>query len=177
VFKRNLWLPVLGGITGVVALGAVAYAAQRRARAAARLALTDQAPPTSLNLRESMVVPRGGAFDTLEARLDLAGVFSGEADDETGQLGGLSESHEPTAQCDVKVPPLTSANDEEPPGADDLGAYWLSRATESERSTNESDLELELDNIADLQEAAEADEQDLTAAETDLSVAEGGRRG
>jgi hypothetical protein len=76
-------------------------------------------------------------------------------------------------QADVKVPALASADDAEPPGPDDLGSYYLSRATQSERSLTELDLEPDVENLADLREQAadelepeeedEAEERELAA--------------
>jgi hypothetical protein len=87
-----------------------------------------------------MVVPRGSVPDPLEVDLDLDGVF----------YAPDVEPEEATVQCDVKVPPLASADDAEPPGPDDLGNFWLSRATQSEHSFSEAELEVDLDNVADI---------------------------
>ena len=56
------------------------------------------------------------------------------------------------------MPPLASADDAEPPSPDELGAFWLSRATQSERSFSEGDLDIDLENVADVREVTEPDE-------------------
>jgi hypothetical protein len=51
-------------------------------------------------------------------------------------------------QVAAKPPPPTGADDAEVLEPDAIGADWLSRATQSERSASEADLEADLDNIA-----------------------------
>ena len=129
--KRNTLIPVVAGIAGVAVMGTLAYALSRRAQnaGAPRTARENVQPaPSALPpLRESMVVPRKAVPDPLEIDLIL-----------TAYSGRPADTEEATVQCDVRVPPLSSADDAEPAGPDDLGSYWLSRATQSERSFSES---------------------------------------
>jgi len=64
-------------------------------------------------------------------------------------------------QCDVKLPSPAGADDGEPPEADSLGSHWLSRATPSERSLSEGDLDLDLDldNPADVRDDGAQDDE------------------
>jgi hypothetical protein len=76
------------------------------------------------------------------------------------------------------VPALAGADDAEPPAPEDLGAYWLTRATDSERSRDESDLELEVeglpspDLVAELDEPA--DDEALAANDTEPGQSKSG---
>jgi len=58
------------------------------------------------------------------------------------------EPPEPTAQVSARPPALVGADDVEALDPEEIGADWLARATQSERSASESDLELELENLA-----------------------------
>jgi hypothetical protein len=154
VSNNRALVPVLAGL-GAAAVGVVVYAlSNRRQKGAAAVSEPEAVvsePEVPAPLRESMVVPRAHVPDPLEVDLDLDGIFRG-IDDLEG------EREEPTVRADVKVPALAGADDAEPPGADELGAYWLSRATQSERSLNEGDLEIDLDNVADLRDEAEPED-------------------
>ena len=155
--KRNTLISVVAGMAGVAIVGTLAYAFSRRAQSVARVASADAQPASSPpRLRESMVVPRRAVPDPLEIDLDLDGVFRAPEED---------ESAEATVQCDVKVPPLAGADDAEPASPDDLGAYWLTRATQSEHSFSESELVVDLENIADPSEDAGQDEYEYENAE------------
>ena len=153
--KNRALVPVLAGL-GAAAVGVVVYALSNRRQKGAALVSEPETvasePEMPARLRESMVVPRAQVPDPLEVDLDLDGIFRG-IDDLEG------EHEEPTVRADVKVPALAGADDAEPPSADELGAYWLSRATQSERSLNEGDLELDLDNVPELRD--EADPEDV----------------
>jgi hypothetical protein len=170
VSKRNTLIPVVAGMAGVAIVGTLAYALSRRALGVARSAVPSaDARPASAphELRESMVVPRRAVPDPLELDLDLDGVFRAPAED---------ESAEATVHCDVKVPPLASADDAEPASPDDLGAYWLTRATQSERSFSESELVVDLENIADPSDDAEQDEYEYEYESAELTVTDRLRR-
>jgi hypothetical protein len=166
VSKRNILIPVVAGIASTAALGTLAYVLTRLAQSgiAPRSARAD-AQRESLGLREqpelreSMVVARSAVPDPLEVDLDLDGVFRSPAE---------IDLDEATARGDVKVPPLASADDAEPSSPDALGAYWLSRATQSEHSFSEGDLDIDLENVADVRDGTEPDEyehddEELTA--------------
>jgi len=144
VSKSRALIRVLAGIAGAGAIGALAYAVTRRGQpgAPAHLAPTEAMPasPSPLSLRESMVVARSSMPEPVTVVLDSDGVFRGEAE---------LEATEPTVQCDLKLPLPASAEDGEPPQADELGGYWLRRAMQSERSLSEGDLDIDLDNLAD----------------------------
>ena len=160
-------ITVLASFAGATAVGTLSYLFTRRARGAARAGDAGAEPSVAsapvAEARESMVVSRSSVADPLTVVLDLDGIFRGEAELETAEL---------TAQCDVKRPPPVGADDGEPPEADRLGALWLARATESERSLSEADLEIDLDNVPDFHDEAEQveddeayhDEYELTAA-------------
>jgi hypothetical protein len=173
VSKRKTLIPVLAGIAGVAAVGTLAYVLTRRAEGGpARNARegregAEPASTRSPELRESMVVPRSAVPDPLEVDLDLDGIFRAAAE---------SELDEATVRCDVKVPPLAGADDAEPPGPDDLGGYWLSRATQSERSFSESELQVDLENVADLRDDAEPDEYEYEYEDEVRAVADRARR-
>jgi hypothetical protein len=88
--------------------------------------------------------------------LDLDGVFAGDD----------AEIELPTVQRAVKVPLPMGGDDAEAVASSEIGRDWLSRATESERSLTEADLEIDLDDIpASFDEFAEpgalADADDL----------------
>ncbi|MES1177351.1 MAG: hypothetical protein ABUL62_23715 [Myxococcales bacterium] len=134
---------------GAAAVGVVVYAFSGRRQSAAPPAPNLDAEP----LRESMVVPRADERDF--------------------------DWDEPTVQADIKVPALAGADDAEPPGPDDLGSYWLSRATQSERSLTELDLKPEVEAIADpraaldepeLDDEDEAQDRALAAAEAEQTA-------
>jgi len=174
VSKSRALIPVLAGIAGVGVVATLAYAFARRAQRAAGVTSVLAAPAWSARpaVRESMVVPRGGAPEPLTVVLDLDGVFRGEAE---------LEPAEATVQCDLKLPPPASADDSEPPEADSLGCGWLSRATQSERSLSEGDLDIDLDNVADFRDEDAQDDEDEygrdEALEPRLVAAVGWRRG
>ena len=177
--KSRALMPVLVGIAGVTAVGSLAYAFRRRAQRAARARArhAGAAPASSRRpaLRESMVVPRSPVPDPVTVVLDLDGVFRGEA-----ELELEPEAAEATVQCDVRLPSPTSADDGEPPEADELGDYWLSRATQSERSLCEGDLDIDLNNVADFREEAEEDDDEYAyddELEPGLVAASGWPRG
>ena len=136
---------VLVPVLASAALGAVVYALTRPNKR--RVAPASNAPAADPELRESMVAPSGTA-ELLG--LDLDGVFDANPDD------ALQHA---TVHADTRVPPLASADDAEPPAPEDLGAYWLSRATDSERSLDESDLELGLDGLPNPEESANVEQQ------------------
>jgi len=172
VSKNRALVPVLAG-SGAAAVGVVVYALSNRRQKGAALAAEPEAavsePEAPAPLRESMVVPRAHVPDPLEVDLDLDGIFRGIDDLE-------SEREEPTVRADVKVPALAGADDVEPPSADELGAYWLSRATQSERSLNEGDLEIDLDNVADLRDEAEPEDGEPEDEEQAFALVAGQRR-
>lgn len=143
--KSRVLMPVF---VGAAALGAVAYALSRHNKRA--LVPASGPPDAEPGLRESMRVLRA-ARDAEASALDLDGVFEANPDDAMEYA---------TIHADTHVPALASADDAEPPAPEDLGAYWLTRATDSERSLDESDLELELDSLPNLEEEAELDEQE-----------------
>jgi hypothetical protein len=143
---------LLGGL-GVAAVGSLAYVLTRRARSAPGSDAAPEAAPDTprvAELRESQVVPRGSVPDPLEVDLGLDGVFRFDAD----------VGEEATVQCDTKVPPFASADDAEPPGADDLGNFWLSRATQAEHSFSEAELQVDLENVADISDEGANDDGD-----------------
>ena len=146
---------LLGGL-GVAAVGSFAYAIARSVRRPAPLRVAPDSA-RSAELRDSMVVPRGSVPDPLEVDLDLDGVF----------YAPDLEPEEATVQCDVKVPPFASADDAEPPGADDLGNFWLSRATQSEHSFSESELEVDLNNVADISDEGANDDDAPSESESE----------
>ncbi len=143
--KSKVLIPVLAG---AAALGAVAYALSRPTRRVAAAAPSPAAEQPAL--RESMVVPRA-TLTTDSLDLDLDGIFDSNPEDALEYT---------TVHADTRVPALASADDAEPPSPEDLGAYWLSRATDSERSRDESDLELELDGLAIPDDSADIEEQE-----------------
>ena len=105
-------------------------------------------------LRPDLATPE--AFD-----LDLDGVFDASPEDALAYA---------TVRGDTRVPPLASADDSEPPSPEDLGAYWLARATDSERSRDESDLELDVDGLADPGDTADSDPRDEDEDEDDAVI-------
>ena len=144
--KSSVVIPVLAGIVGVGAIGILAYAFARRPQRAT-LALVTHAggAPTSSPrpaLRESIVVPRSPVSNR---------VLRSEAE---------LESAEATVRCNARLPPPASADDGEPPQADELGGYGLSRATQSERRLCEGDLDIDLDDVADPRDDEDEDERD-----------------
>ena len=150
--KSRVLIPMLAG---VAALGAVAYAISRPSkRVQASNPSSSAAEPAP---RESLRVPRGDVPRTADFDLDLDGIFDADPED------ALEHA---TVHADTRIPGLASADDAEPPSPEDLGAYWLSRATDSERSRDESDLELELDGLADPAAGADSDEVDDDDDET-----------
>lgn len=157
VSKSRALIPVLTGIAGVGMIGTLAYAFKRWAQRADRLraphAPVEPASSAGRAVRESMVVPRSSVPEPVMVVLDLDGVFRGESELE-------AEPVEATVQCDVKLPSPNSADDGEPPEADALGAYWLSRATQSERSLSEGDLDIDLDNVAEFRDEDAPDEDE-----------------
>ncbi len=154
--KSRIWLPVLAG-AAAVGVGALAFVYARRGRGFGQGDQPGEVPPPARALRDSMVVPRGHARDRHE-ELDLDGIFSGESEEpEAG----------PTVQSAVRVPPLVSADDAEPPSPDELGSYWLSRAAQSEHSPSEGELVLDFEDLAIAEPAdqEELDEGDRLSAE------------
>ncbi|HEX3851901.1 MAG TPA: hypothetical protein VHW01_13100 [Polyangiaceae bacterium] len=155
--KSRALIPVLAGIAGIGMVGTLAYALRRRAQRADQVcapqAQVERASSPGRSVRESMVVPRSSVPEPVTVVLDLDGVFRGESELE-------AELAEATVQCDVKLPSPISADDGEPPEADALGAYWLSRATQSERSLSEGDLDIDLDNVADFRDEDAPDEDE-----------------
>lgn len=151
--KSRAVIPVLASIAGAGAIGTLAYAFARLAKRAAQAPVTHAAavPASSPRpaMRESMVVARSSVPEPLTVVLDLDGVFRGEA-----ALGPA----EATVHCDVRLPSPASADDGEPPQADELGGYWLSRATQSERSLRGGDLDIDLDNAADFRHDQDEDD-------------------
>ncbi|MEP7049698.1 MAG: hypothetical protein ABJB12_05065 [Pseudomonadota bacterium] len=143
--KSKVFIPV---VVGAAALGAVAYAFSRQSRRAAALPRSPRGAEPAL--RESMRVLRGEGSAQAFA-LDLDGIFDANPEDALEHAVVHGDTH---------VPALASADDAEPPAPEDLGAYWLSRATDSERSRDESDLELEVDALANPDDDSELDEQD-----------------
>jgi len=72
-----------------------------------------------------------------------------------------NEPPEPTAQISARPPAPIGADDVEALDPEEIGADWLARATQSERSASESDLELELENLAaPLEESADEEGAD-----------------
>jgi hypothetical protein len=147
VSRSKVWVPVLAG---AAAVGALAYAFTRRTRAGSSV-LPSAANDAQLPLRDSMVVSRGEALGPL-GELDLDGVFDGDSDESLG----LDEG--PTAQSIPRVPALASADDAEAPSPDDLGAFWLQRAAQSEHSLSESELMVDIDELS---LAAPGEEEDI----------------
>ncbi|MEO7036758.1 MAG: hypothetical protein ABI548_22600 [Polyangiaceae bacterium] len=146
--KSSVLIPVLAG---AAALGAVAYAFSRPSkRVPASTPSSGFAEPAS---RDGALVALDGAPGIEDFGLDLDGIFDANPDD------ALEHA---TVHADTRAPVLASADDAEPPSPEDLGAYWLSRATDSERSRDESDLELEIEDLAD-----PADSIDTDASEDD----------
>lgn len=92
--------------------------------------------------------------DALDVAMNLDGIFD----------GGVEEELAVTARPSDRVPPPLGGDDEEAPGADDLGRAWLAQATQSEHSARESDLVPEVEEIAFAdepnEEEADADEPD-----------------
>ncbi len=152
--RSKVWVTILAG---AAAVGALAYVYTRRARSGAGRGPANEAPVPASGLRDSEVVPSRAAESELEA-LDLDGVFEGELDGSATEL---------TVQSATRAPPLSGADDGEPPNPDELGAYWLSRAAESEHSPTEGELVLDFDElvIADPGDSDEIDEGDRLSAE------------
>jgi hypothetical protein len=133
---------------GAAAAGALAYAFSRQSKLA--LASGSRSVGAEPALRERRRVLR--AVGTAEAlALDLDGVFDANSEDALDFV---------TVHGDTHVSALASADDAEPPAPEDLGAYWLTRATDSERSRDESDLEVDIDGLRSPDEVAEFDEQE-----------------
>ncbi|MEO8904487.1 MAG: hypothetical protein ABI488_19105 [Polyangiaceae bacterium] len=138
--KSSVLIPVLAG---AAALGAVAYAFSRPSR---------RSPATISRSRFAEPDPRHSVRVARDVPgteyLDLDGIFDANPED------ALEHA---TVHADTRAPLLASADDAEPPSPEDLGAYWLSRATDSERSRDESDLELEIEAVADPTDSMDAD--------------------
>ena len=81
---------------------------------------------------------RGSVPDPLDVALNLEGIFDAE----------YESTPELTVRPDLHLPRPLGGDDEDAPGADDLGRAWLSQATLAERSLRVSDLVPELDDIA-----------------------------
>jgi hypothetical protein len=128
-------------------VAALAYVATRRAGGAVdrrrRSTLKAQAAPAPLPASAELPL---GPPDPLE--LDLEELFDIQASDAV------------TAQPHERVPAAANADDAEAPSADDLGANWLSHATQSELSSRPADLVPDLENIADPQRPNEDQEQE-----------------
>jgi hypothetical protein len=134
---------------------------------------TAKAPDVEVEpLRDSTVVPRFGLPGPALAAFDAAADSIGN--DVFRFADGETEMEEPTVQPDLKVPALASADDAEPPGPDDLGSFWLSRATQSERSLTELDLQPDVEAIADLRAEPERETEDEDEAQ-DRALAEAER--
>lgn len=185
VRNNRALMPVLAGL-GAAAVGVVVYAFSGRRPSSAPLAGALEELPE----RASGVVPRdeGPRAEVVDLRTagalptigDLPMVGAGVELDANEPLSGdfLVEDglEELTVQPDVKVPALASADDAEPPSPDDLGSFWLSGATQSERSLTEQDLQPDIEALADLRELE--DEPDLDEDEAqDQALAAVERRG
>jgi len=133
---------------GAAAAGALAYAFSRQSKRALTTASSSAGAEPAL--RESWRVLRAaGRAEALA--LDLDGVFDANSEDALDFV---------TVHGDTHVPALASADDAEPPAPEDLGTYWLTRATDSERSRDESDLEVEIEGLPTPDDVAESDEQE-----------------
>ncbi len=159
MYQSRVLIPVLAS---AAALGAVAYALSRPSK---RLHASQ---PSSV----ALVAPRAEGFGSEAFDLDLDGIFDANPEDALEYA---------TVRADTRVPALTSGDDAEPPSPEDLGAYWLTRATDSERSRDESDLELDLDDLdglADPGDSAEDEheDEDESEEETDEAVTASDKR-
>ena len=148
--RSTLLIPVLAG---AATLGVVAYALSRPSR---RLHASQPSSVAQPSVRESGMAPRRESTESEALDLDLDGIFDANPEDALEYA---------TVRADTRVPALTSADDAEPSSPEDLGAYWLSRATDSERSRDESDLELDLDGLADPGDSAEDEREEEPDAE------------
>jgi hypothetical protein len=66
----------------------------------------------------------------------------------------------PTVRCVTPIPRQVGADDAEALEPDDMGEDWLSRATQSERSLGEADLEIDIENVAFSLDESEPEETD-----------------
>ena len=139
--KSKVILSALAASAGVAAL---AYAVSRRARRLRHAQAFHQtaAAEPARDLTQSGALPR--SFESVSA-------------DE-------NEPPEPTAQISARPPAPIGADDVEGLDPEEIGADWLARATQSERSASESDLELELENLA----APLGDSADEASPESEL---------
>ncbi len=155
--RNNVWMPVLAGAAAVAAL---AYAFTRKSRNARPPKAANDVQSLEPAQRSSMVVPRDELREQL-AELDLDGVFEGDSDEPLG-VAALT-----TAQSTPRVPQPAGADDAEAPSPDDLGAFWLTRAAQSEHSLSEGELMLDIDelSLAAPDEEDEIDEGDRLSAE------------
>jgi hypothetical protein len=124
VAKSKVIFSALAASAGVAAL---AYAVTRRSRRLRHAQAFHQtaAPEPARELAQPSALPRSIA-----------------------SVGTEDEPPEPTAQLSARPPAPLGADDVEALDPEEIGADWLARATQSERSASESDLELELENLA-----------------------------
>jgi hypothetical protein len=174
VSNRTRLLTIILGATALAGLtyGVTRRGFQRRAMqstSSASQALLDtepSAPPasapstTALDWETlSVQSTRGSTPDPLDVAMSLEGLFDGESED----------GNELTVRPDVHVPLPLGGDDEEAPGAEDLGVAWLMQATQSEHALREADLRTEIENIALAEEVdfEEIDEESDGADEHD----------
>lgn len=102
---------------------------------------------------------RGSTPDALDIAMNLDGLFDAE-----------SEERGITVRPSDRVPAPVGGDDEEAPGADDLGRTWLTQATQAEHSLRQADLIPEIDELAFSEETdaeAESDELDSDQLDSD----------
>lgn len=136
--RNNVWVPVLAGAATV---GALAYALTRKSRNARSAQVANDARSLEPAQRGRTVTPRNELRGPL-AELDLDGVFEGDSAEPLG-LEAV-----PTAQSTPRVPQPAGADDAEAPSPDDLGAFWLTRAAQSEHSLSEGELLVDIDELS-----------------------------
>jgi len=142
-------------ILGATALAGLTYGVARRGSQRRPLQpLASQARSSSkLTRTPRMQRTRASTPDALDIAMSLDGIFDGQSED----------GRAPTVRPHVRVPAPFGGDDEEAPGADDLGLAWLMQATQTENSLTESDLTLEIENMAlseDPDSEVEAEGQD-----------------
>ena len=134
--KINAWASILAAGATV---GLVAYVVTRRAG--------QHRPLSESSASERRVVANLAAAPVAERKVASVVPNHDEA---------------PTVQFLMKAPTLVGSDDGDALDPDDLGADWLARAAQSERSLGESDLDVALDDIPDPSPLADAGEDPET---------------